>query len=659
MTENDATPDPEQGGPQVPSDQTWPAQSAPAAGGAQASGDPTWPDQASQQATPGEPVGDPTWPGRPAPPPAQGTAAPTGAVPGSGPSPHVPYDVAATGQSVGGGMADDHPQPAQPSMPDPAEGSTGAPGTYGPSQEPGPYGSTPYGSPAHGPGYDAPGYDAPGYAGPGSPGPGSPGPGSPGYGGTGYGGPGFAGPGGPGYSGPGYGGTGYGAPGGPGPSPWGTAPWGTPAAPSASTTTATGGRGKTRKALVVAVVALSVAIAAIVGAAIGHAVWQSNNPVPASATSPFGGTNPFGTVPGGSGSSGSGSSGSGSSGSSSTGSGGPSDASSIAQKVDPGLVDVNTNLGYEGDQAAGTGQVLTSNGEVLTNNHVIEDATSISVTDVGNGKTYNAKVVGYDRDQDVAVLQLEGASGLQTVNVGNSSSVTKGEPIVGIGNAGGTGGTPSYAGGSVTALNQSITASDEGDGTSEQLSGLIQTNANIQPGDSGGPLVNSSGQVVGIDTAASDGFEFQSNGSQSTEGFSIPINTALSIAKSMEAGDATSDIHIGATAFLGVTVSSSSSSNSGSGSSGFGGFGGTGSACSTSTAGACIQQVLTGTPAAASGLQSGDTITSLDGHSVTSASSLTNVMQQETPGKSVTVTYVDTSGQQQTTTVQLASGPPQ
>ena len=209
----------------------------------------------------------------------------------------------------------------------------------------------------------------------------------------------------------------------------------------------------------------------------------------------------------------------------------------IASKVDPGLVDINTTLGYQQEQAAGTGIVLTSNGVILTNNHVIDGATSISVTDVGNQKTYTASVVGYDRTRDIAVLQLHNASGLQTATLGNSSNASVGEDVVGVGNAGGTGGTPSAAGGTVTALNQSITASDEGDGTSEQLSGLIETNADIQPGDSGGALVDTSGDVLGVDTAASAGFSFQSNDQSSgNQGFAIPIDTALSIARAIEAG---------------------------------------------------------------------------------------------------------------------------
>ena len=179
--------------------------------------------------------------------------------------------------------------------------------------------------------------------------------------------------------------------------------------------------------------------------------------------------------------------------------------SQIASRVDPGLVDVTSTLGYQGAKAMGTGIVLTSNGEILTNNHVINGATSVSVTDIGNGKTYKATVVGYDESQDIAVLQLSGASGLTTATTGDSSAVQVGENVVALGNAGGVGGTPSVAAGTVTALNQSITASDEGSGTSEQLSGLIETNADIQAGDSGGSLVNSYGQVIGVDTAASSG----------------------------------------------------------------------------------------------------------------------------------------------------------
>jgi S1-C subfamily serine protease len=240
---------------------------------------------------------------------------------------------------------------------------------------------------------------------------------------------------------------------------------------------------------------------------------------------------------------------------------------------------------------------------------------------------------------------------------------------VGIGNAGGTGGTPSAAGGTVTALNQSITASDDGDGSSEQLTGLIETNADIQAGDSGGPLVDSAGEIIGVDTAASAGFSFQPSGQSSgNQGYAIPINTALSIAKAIESGTASSTTHIGATAFLGVEVAQTTCSSSGSSGFGGGGFGGgrfgggnglgQGSGTSTSS-GALVCSVITSSPAQEGGLANGDTIVSLNGQTVTSPSTLTNLLEPFHPGDKVTIGWTDSSGQSHSTTVQLTSGPPQ
>ncbi len=347
--------------------------------------------------------------------------------------------------------------------------------------------------------------------------------------------------------------------------------------------------------------------------------------------------------------------------------------SQIAARVSPGLVDVVSTLGDQNAEAAGTGMVLTSTGEVLTNNHVINGATSISVTDIGNGKTYTATVVGYDKTKDIAVLQLQNASGLQTVNLGDSSTVTVGQNVVAIGNAEGKGGTPSVVTGSVTALNQSITAGDEGSSDSEQLSGLIQTNAPIQPGDSGGPLVNSAGQVVGIDTAASSASQTpsaqaatpgqsQQGQSTATQAFSIPIDEAETIAAQIEAGTSSSTVHIGATGFLGIEVSSSASTGTGGDGSGFGGYGGGygyggfGDGGST-TSGATIAGVLSGSPAAGSGLTAGDVITAVGGQSVTSSSQIQSILGVYHPGDKVSVSWTDASGQSQTATVTLASGP--
>jgi S1-C subfamily serine protease len=343
----------------------------------------------------------------------------------------------------------------------------------------------------------------------------------------------------------------------------------------------------------------------------------------------------------------------------------PLSASQIASRVDPALVDIVTTLGYQGGKAAGTGIVLTSDGEVLTNNHVIRGATSIKVTDVGNGRTYTAKVVGYDASKDVAVIKLQNASGLTTANLGDSSSVQTGDAVTALGNAGGKGGTPSVASGTVTALNQSITASDEGSGAnSEQLSGLIETNADIQPGDSGGALVDAYGQVVGMNTAASTGTQFQSESGQSAaQAYAIPIDNAETIADQIEAGQSSSTVHIGGTAFLGIE-SGGSSSGSGSGDSGgFGGFGGfgqgdgSGSDGSGASSGVTISGALSGSPAASAGLTGGDTITSVGGQSVSSADDIQQILVKNHPGDKISVSWVDQNGQSHTATVTLASGP--
>jgi S1-C subfamily serine protease len=356
-------------------------------------------------------------------------------------------------------------------------------------------------------------------------------------------------------------------------------------------------------------------------------------------------------------------------------------ASQIASRVDPALVDVVSTDGDQGATSAGTGIVLSSTGEVLTNNHVVNGATSIKVTDIGNGKTYTATVVGYDASHDVAVIQLQGASGLTTASLGNSSTVQTGDSVTALGNAEGKGGTPSVAPGTVTALNQSITASDELSSVSEQLTGLIETNAPIQPGDSGGSLVNSYGQVIGMDTAAGSSDASQGQSSTATQAYAIPINEAVSIAQQIESGTTTADVHIGATAFLGLELGGSSSNSDGSG--GFGGFGGSGSNSGGSggsgsfggfggsdgsgsaggqnsqsgTTGVTIAGTVSGSAAANAGLAQGDTITAIGGQSVNSAEDIAHSLVKYHPGNSVSVTWVDQSGQSHTTTVTLASGP--
>jgi S1-C subfamily serine protease len=322
----------------------------------------------------------------------------------------------------------------------------------------------------------------------------------------------------------------------------------------------------------------------------------------------------------------------------------PQDTSGVAAKIDPALVDITTTLGFQQAQAAGTGIVLSATGLVLTNNHVINGATKISAVDIGNGQTYQADVVGYDRSHDVAVIQLQNASGLTVAPIGSSADVAQGDSIVAIGNAGGVGGAPSVAPGTVTALQQAITASSE-DGTSEQLTGLIQVAADVQPGDSGGPLVSADGKVVGMDTAASQGFQMDRGGQPTGggQGFAIPIDQAISIEKQIAAHQAGGGVHIGDSGFLGVEVQVASTAR--------------GRRAQT-TNGAVITGVRQGSPAEAAGIVQGDVIVSLNGQTVDSWNTLTNLLTAFHPGDRVTL-GVDTPQGQQNVSVQLAKGPAQ
>ncbi|SFW69675.1 S1C family serine protease [Amycolatopsis australiensis] len=310
------------------------------------------------------------------------------------------------------------------------------------------------------------------------------------------------------------------------------------------------------------------------------------------------------------------------------------DAAAVTAKVSPAIVNITTELGLQGAAAAGTGIVLTPDGEVLTNNHVVAGATSIKATSIGTGETYQASVIGYDRSEDIAVIRLEDASGLPAATIGDSSSVKVGDQILGLGNAGGRGGDPVPAPGTVAALDQSITASDESSGSSEQLTGLIQVHADIESGDSGGPLVNADAQVVGVDTAASTGYQL--NGRRSGaggEGFAIPINQAVDIAHKIVAGAATDKIHIGKTAFIGVSVSDAPGQ------------------------GARVSEVVPRGPAQRAGVTPREVITAVDGKPIDSATTLTAVMDTHHPGDELTLTVSDASGGQQQVKVTAAEGP--
>ncbi len=295
-------------------------------------------------------------------------------------------------------------------------------------------------------------------------------------------------------------------------------------------------------------------------------------------------------------------------------------------------------------RAAGTGIVISSSGEVLTNNHVIADATSIKVDIGGTGNTHDATVVGYDVADDVALVQIQGVSNLKTVDLGDPSKLNVGDPVVAIGNALGEGGTPKVSQGKVTGLDQQVTAGDPTGGTTETLQHMIQIDAPIQPGDSGGALVNSQGQVVGMNTAAAGGRFTQQSGSN--VGFAIPVSSAIQVIRQIQSGNGSGNVHIGSSrALLGVNVADPSQGDSN---------------CTSSNgpSGALVVGVQGSSAASAAGLQECDTITSLNGKQIADQNALHLALTNYNPGDKVSIGWTDTSGSTHTADVTLGAGPP-
>jgi S1-C subfamily serine protease len=411
--------------------------------------------------------------------------------------------------------------------------------------------------------------------------------------------------------------------------------------------------GPGKRVLAALAAVLLVLASAGVGAAVANAVHKnSSNQQSIGSTSPFGGGSGngnggfggFGNGSNGSGSNGSSSNGTGSNGSSSSGSG-TLDASAIAAKVSPALVNINTTL--SDGRAAGTGIIIGSSGEVLTNNHVIADATSIKVDIGGTGNTHDAQVVGYDVADDVALVQIQGVSNLKTVDLGDPSKLNVGDPVVAIGNALGEGGAPKVSQGKVTGLDQQVTAGDPTGGTTETLQHMIQIDAPIQPGDSGGALVNSQGQVVGMNTAAAGTGGRFTQQTGSNVGFAIPVSSAIQVIRQIQSGNGSGNVHIGSSrALLGVNVADPSQG------------GDSNCSSSSSASGALVVGVQGSSAASAAGLQECDTITSLNGKSIADQNALHLALTAYNPGDHVTIGWTDPSGQTHSASVTLGSGPP-
>ncbi|MFC7451031.1 S1C family serine protease [Rhodococcus daqingensis] len=307
----------------------------------------------------------------------------------------------------------------------------------------------------------------------------------------------------------------------------------------------------------------------------------------------------------------------------------------IHERIAPTTVHLISSVGWR--DTAGTGIVLTPDGLVLTNHHVIDGATDIRAVNQSNGASYEVEVAGYDRSRDLAVLRLAGASGLPTPALGRSADVHTGDPVTAIGNAEG-GGIPQAAGGIVTAVNRTVTARDSADGSTNRLSGLIEVNADIRPGDSGGPLVDDTGAVIGVSTAGTAVSHDEGPTPaprQEIRSYAVPIDEAITVVEQVREGRGSETVHIGPTPLLGISVSDS-----------------------VTIPGARVIAVTYGTPAEEAGLVRGDVITTFDGKPIRAAADLTALMVARHPGDRIELGWTDKDGTPRTAAIVLTTGPP-
>lgn len=287
-----------------------------------------------------------------------------------------------------------------------------------------------------------------------------------------------------------------------------------------------------------------------------------------------------------------------------------------AQSVGVVLIETITT----GGSAAGTGLVLDADGLVVTNYHVVEGATSVAVTVATTGEEYDATVLGADPEADIAVLQLDGASGLDTVDP-DEDGATLGEAVTAVGNAEGQG-YLSASTGRVTGLEEAISTASGGVVQGEDLAGLIETDASVVGGYSGGALLDEEGEVVGITTAAS-------SSTVEAESYAVPIEDALAVVAQVEDGDESGSVRIGPSAYLGVGVTNALQ----------------------------VASVEAGSPAADAGIEVGATLRAVDGTTVADHATLVDVLDGLEPGDEVTIRWVDTAGDGHRATASLDASP--
>jgi S1-C subfamily serine protease len=328
----------------------------------------------------------------------------------------------------------------------------------------------------------------------------------------------------------------------------------------------------------------------------------------------------------------------------------PSDVQAVLARVEPAVVSIDTTA-YSATRSgqvrgAGTGMIITASGEVLTNSHVVAGATVLTVTVFGQTRARPAHVVGTEPAQDLALVQIDDASGLPSVQLGDSGAVQVGDDVLAIGNALALAGGPTVTEGIVSAVGRSLSARNEVTGRIETLTGLIQTDAAINPGNSGGPLVDSLARVVGMNTAVAE--SSQGNAPAQGIGFAIAIDTIKPVLARLRAGGTGGSSGAGpgaATApYLGVVVRSVTSSVAA-------------DLQLTSTTGAVVVGLAPGAPAAAAGIEVDDVIVSVSGHAVRSVPELLGALAAYPAGSTVVLgTY--RGAHRRNVTVTLGTPPP-
>jgi len=295
---------------------------------------------------------------------------------------------------------------------------------------------------------------------------------------------------------------------------------------------------------------------------------------------------------------------------------------SLVAKVLPAVVSIEVQTSFEDDQ--GSGMIISPDGLVVTNNHVIElaaaDGAAIRITESGSTKPEKATLVGADPSDDVALLRINGASGLRTVTFGDSDKAVVGDAVVAIGNALGLSqGSPTVTQGIVSAIGRTVTAVGSTNGT-ETLSDLIQTDAAINPGNSGGPLIDTAGQVIGMNTAvagnAGDGTNAQNIG------FAIPSARIESLLPELQKGGTQQQ----GSGYIGLAVATLTPQLRS-------------EYRFTPQQGAVILAVTPGSPADNAGLAQGDVVVDINSSSVTSAADLQSLIQKDKAGQKVSVTF--------------------